>query len=40
MYVNETVPGRLLLEIPLRVRLIMFTITVNCVAHNPGATIQ
>jgi gas vesicle protein len=32
--------GRLLCEVPLQVRLIIFTITVNCVSHNPGATIQ
>src|SRR6266849_4809343 len=27
-------------SIPLKVRAIMSTITVNCVSHNPGATIQ
>jgi hypothetical protein len=32
--------GHLLRGIPLGVRIIMSTITVNCVSHNPGATIQ
>jgi gas vesicle protein len=37
---STTAPGPLPVRYPLKVRVIMSTITVNCVSYNPGATIQ